>query len=275
MFKRIILVFIAILVVSFSSACSTEQKMNSNSKVPQPQTVVVKNEILTELPIRYAVGIPVLMYHSVDEEKDNDAVIGKELFAKHMEYLYRHKYYTASLDELYAHLTGRRALPEKSVVLTFDDGYEDTYNIVMPILKQYGFKSTVFVPAADIGKNLTLNQLKEMRQAGMEIASHSDRHRDLSLLSYEDQVKEVAASKEKLDRLLNQDTKYFCYPNGSYNDVTLRILVQKGFNMAFTINSGWVKPNDNVFTLKRVWMGNSIDLRHLEERLTTENYSIL
>lgn len=271
MCRRIVLLFVAALLAAFTSACFTEQMPTPTS---QPSTLTLKQAQL-EQPINPAVNIPVLMYHSIAEEKGNDAVISPELFAKHMEYLYQHKYYTASLDELYDHLTGRKALPEKSVVLTFDDGYLDTYSIAMPILKRYGFKSTVFVPAADIGKNLTVIQLNEMKQAGMVIASHSNNHRDLSPLTDKEQLEEVTESKAKLDNLLSQDTKYFCYPNGSYNESTLQILRKNGFKMAFTINPGWVKPQDNLLLLKRVWMGNSITLQHLEERLTTENYPIL
>lgn len=271
MYRKIVWLLSAVLLTAFISACSSGQML-----APTPQQLTPKqNQAPVEQSDKPLASIPVLMYHSIADEKGNDAVISAALFAKHMEYLYQQGYYTASLDELYDHLTGKKALPEKSVVLTFDDGYLDTYATVMPILKSYGFRSTVFVPAADIGKNLTVAQLKEMKQAGMVIASHSNHHRDLSPLTKNEQLEEVLESKTKLDKLLNQDTKYFCYPNGSYNDVTLQIVRENGFKMAFTINPGWVQPKDDLLLLKRVWMGNSITLPHLKERLSTENYPIL
>lgn len=264
--------FLAVLFVTISSGCATLSKPAvPDNSAPSPK-ITASNE---KQSVKTAVNIPVLMYHSVAEEKDNDAVISPELFQQQMAYLHQHQYYTATLDELYDHLTGKKLLPEKTVVLTFDDGYKDTYDIVMPLLMRYGFKSTVFIPTADIGKNVTEKQLQEMKKAGMEIASHSEHHQDMGPLPYQVQVNEVVHSKQKLDQLLQQDTRYFCYPNGSYTEDTLKILAQQGFKMAFTIDPGWVAPKDNFFLVKRVWMGNSIDLRHFEERITTEKYSIL
>ena len=271
--KKSICFIIAIMLSVLCSACTSGPKISTNSQVTRTNMESAQHEVLPEQSVKHAKNIPVLMYHSISEEKDNDAVISRELFAEQMQYLYQHRYYTASLDELYDHLTGKKALPEKSVVLTFDDGYEDTYT--MPILKQYNFRSVVFVPIAHIGVNLTVNQLKEMKQAGMDIASHSYSHNDLGKMSDDDQQREIVESKEKLDKLFSQDTKYFCFPNGSYNETTLRMLMQKGFEMSFTIDPGWVKPKDNLLLLKRVWIGNRVDLKHFEERLTKENYSIL
>lgn len=219
--------------------------------------------------------VPVLMYHSVGPEKGNDAVITRERFAEQMNYLRQNDYHPISLDELEAYMEGRGKLPPKPVVLTFDDGYRDTYEVVFPILKKHGFRSVLFIPATFVGSRLTWQELQEMRAAGMEIASHSYTHRDLGKMSPAEQAEEIARAKEILDRNLQQDTRYFCYPNSSYNQVTLRLLREKGFKLAFTIEPGWAKPGDDPLTLRRVWMGNSVDVLHLEERLTREDYSIL
>ena len=220
-------------------------------------------------------GVPVLMYHSIGEEKDNDAVISRELFVAHMAYLYQKDYHPISLDDLYGYLSARMPLPPKPVVISFDDGYKDTYEVAFPVLKQYGFKSVLFVPAGDVGKNLSWQQLQEMKAAGMEIASHSFHHISLSDLSIEEQMVEITKSKELLDHDLGQDSKYFCYPNGGYTQKTLQLLKEKGFVLAVTIEPGWVKPGDDPLTLRRIWMGNSVELRHLEERLTREDYPLI
>lgn len=220
-------------------------------------------------------GIPVLMYHSIGEEKNNDAVISKDRFAEQMGYLAKHNYTPISLDDLYAYLGGSGDLPAKPVLLTFDDGYRDTYEVVFPILKQYGFKSVLFIPATFAGTRLSWQELREMKAAGMEIGSHSLTHRDLGDMTPAQQAEEIAKSKEILDSFLSQNTRYFCYPNSSFNQETLKLLKSHGFRLAFTINPGWVKPGDDPLTLQRVWMGNNVDLAHFEERLSRSDYSML
>ncbi len=220
-------------------------------------------------------GIPVLMYHSIGEAKNNDAVIAKERFAEQMAYLASHNYTPISLDDLYAYLSSSGDLPAKPVVLTFDDGYRDTYEVALPILRKYGFKSVLFIPASFAGDRLSWQELREMKVAGMEIASHSLTHRDLGDMTPAQQAEEIAKSKEILDSFLSQNTRYFCYPNSSYNQETLKLLKSHGFRLAFTIDPGWAKPGDEPLTLRRVWMGNNVDLAHFEERLSRSDYSIL
>jgi peptidoglycan/xylan/chitin deacetylase (PgdA/CDA1 family) len=221
------------------------------------------------------VGVPVLMYHQIGEEKGNDAVISASRFAEHMEYLHKHGYRTLTLDELADYLDGRAELPPKPVVLTFDDGYRDTYEIAMPLLKKYGFKSTLFIPAGEAEQRYSWAELREMKAAGMEIGSHSFSHRDLGAMTPQRQAEEIGRSKEALDRNLGQDSRYFCYPNGSYNAETLRLLRANGFRLAVTIEPGWVKRGDNPLLLKRVWMGNEVDVKNFEARVTCEDYPIL
>jgi len=220
-------------------------------------------------------GVPILMYHSIGWEKGNDAVISPERFAEHMAFLHDNGYVPISLDELDQYLRGARQLPAKAVVITFDDGYRDTYEIAMPILKRYNFRATLFVPVAEVTKRLTWDELREMKAAGMAIASHSYRHRDLGGLPPEVQAEEIRRAKVILDKELGQDTKYFCYPNGSYDAATLKILREQGYRLAFTIEPGWAKPGDDPLRLKRIWMGNSVNTFHLKERLTREDYPIL
>lgn len=220
-------------------------------------------------------GVPVLMYHQIGDERNNDAVISLERFAEHMEYLHRNGFSTLSLEELEAFLSGRAELPPKPVVITFDDGYRDTYEVALPILKRYNFKSTLFIPTGDKDRRISWAELREMKAAGMAVASHSNTHRELAAMTAAAKTEEIARSKELLDRNLGQDTGYFCYPNGSYDEETIALLRKHGYRLAVTIEPGWVKRGDNPFALKRVWVGNQVDLRHFEYRVTREDYPIL
>lgn len=220
-------------------------------------------------------GVPVLMYHKIGEEKGNDAVISPARFAEHMEFLYKNGYRTLSLEEIEAYVAGKTELPPKPVVITFDDGYRDTYEIAMPLMKKYGFKSTVFVMLADAERHLSWDELKEMRAAGMAVQPHGYTHRDLGAMTAAQQAAEIMKAKEMLDSGLGQDSRYYCYPNGSYNEQTFRLLREKGFALAVTIDPGWVKRGDNPLLLRRVWMGNGVNLRHFEARVSRADYPIL
>lgn len=272
---RKLLILTAILLALAAAACAPAPS-SGGPKAPAPTAPAVQTAApepaRTSPPPK---GVPVLMYHKIDEEKGNDAVIAPARFAEQMEYLHKNGYRPLTLGELEAYLDGRAELPPKPVVLTFDDGYRDTYEIAMPLLRKYGFRSTLFIPAADAERRLTWEELREMKAAGMEIGSHSYTHRELGAMSSAAQAAEIARSKEIFDRMLGQDTRYFCYPNGSYGPETLRLLREKGFTLAVTIEPGWVKRGDDKLTLKRVWMGNAVDLKNFEARLTREDYPIL
>jgi peptidoglycan/xylan/chitin deacetylase (PgdA/CDA1 family) len=270
--RKILLV--ALIIGSIAAAATALLSTQPAGKTPavSPAVRQENSPVVKHTP---PAGIPVLMYHSIGEEKNNDAVIAKERFAEQMAFLSSHNFTPISLDDLYAYLNGSGDLPPKPVVLTFDDGYRDTYEVAFPILKQYGFKSVLFIPATFAGDRLSWQELREMKAAGMEIGSHSLTHQDLGDMTQAQQAAEIAKSKEILDSFLSQNTRYFCYPNSSYNQETLKLLKLHGYRLAVTIDSGWVKPGDEPFTLRRVWIGNSVDLAHFEERLSRSDYSML
>ena len=89
----------------------------------------------------YAVpdGVPVLMYHMIGDEEGNPAVMSEENFQWQMAYLAENGYHPITMQELYDYVTKEAPLPEKPVCITFDDGYEDNYRIVYPLMKSYGF----------------------------------------------------------------------------------------------------------------------------------------
>lgn len=271
----IMVIFVVLCFIYSGMGKSLFADQKSKAVGEQTKEAVSKTEQAAEQPVSFSGGVPVLMYHSVGEEANNDAVISVALFKEHMLYLHQNGYQPISLSQLQAYLQGKSGLPAKPVVLTFDDGYRDTYEVVIPILKQYGFKSVLFIPAGDTGQRLSWQEIREIKKSGMEISSHSFHHRELGGLSRAEQLDEVAKSKEVLDRMLGQNTQYFCYPNGSYDDDTFRALREQGFSLAVTTNPGWAKPGDNLLALPRVWMGNGVDLKRFKERLTREDYSIL
>lgn len=220
--------------------------------------------------------IPVLMYHSIaDGQVANSAVVAVGVFKQQMQYLKDNGYTTLSLDELYNFIQSNRPVPQKSVVLTFDDGYEDSYTNVFPVLKSFVFRATIFVIPALTDKSgayLKTTQLKEMDKNGMDIESHTVNHEKLGELSAAKQLKTLIQSKQMLEVALNKKIKYIAYPFGSYNSYTVKEAQKAGYSMAFTTNDGWAGKNTDILLLNRVFVNSLKGMDQYIERLNNPNY---
>ena len=221
-------------------------------------------------------GLPILMYHKIGDDKDTDAVIREDLFRQQMEFLKEQGYHPLTMDELYEYVVQNKPVPEKPVVLTFDDGYADTYTVVYPVLKALGFPATVFVNPGDVGTRLTWDQIKEMRQAGITISNHGFDHKEMGLMTAKEQEENMVKGQHALAADAGiTDNVWFCFPYGSMNEESEKLAQQLGFKLALSMKSGWAHPGDDPYNLKRVWIGNAVDLAHFKERLSTEHFSDL
>lgn len=222
-------------------------------------------------------SIPVLYYHSIDYEKGNELRIPKEKFRQQMQYLKDNKYTTLSLDEFYNFLVNNNPVPNKSVIITFDDGYKDNYENAFPILKEFGFRATIFVITSTIDKEkdfLTSNELKEMSSCNIGIESHTVNHDNLNSLDYDAQIKTLKDSKEFLERILGKEVKYIAYPYGKWNENTLKAVKSAGYNMAFTTIGGWSNKDQGLYTLNRVYVSNNHNMDEFKRRLTNSHYEV-
>jgi peptidoglycan/xylan/chitin deacetylase (PgdA/CDA1 family) len=220
-------------------------------------------------------GIPVLMYHAIGYEAGNTARVPKENFIKQMKYLKNNGYVTLTLDEAYDFFVKNKPIPEKSVVLTFDDGYVDNYVEAMPILKKFGFKATIFVITGAVNKSknyMNVEQLKEMEASGMDIQGHTVHHKNLKELSYAIQLQTLKESKDFLEKSLNKRIKYFAYPYGEYSKETLKAVKEAGYTMAFATAGRWSDKADGILTLDRVFISGSANLDVFIDRISNSNY---
>lgn len=258
-----------------------KEKHADNNKSQKAKAAVVDNENKKEREFKYGTlkynntSIPVVMYHSIDYEKGNELRVPKEKFREQMKYLKDNAYTTLSLDELYSFIINNKPIPEKSIVLTFDDGYKDNYNNAYPILKEFGFNATVFVITNCVDKEaafLTSKQLKEMEKNKIDIESHTLNHDKLDKLSYDKQIETLKGSKEYLEKLLNKKIKYIGYPYGEYNDTAVKATKDTGYTMAFTTESGWANKNQGVYTLHRVYISANYNMEEFKRRITNVNY---
>ncbi|WFP51649.1 polysaccharide deacetylase family protein [Methylomonas sp. EFPC3] len=214
----------------------------------------------------------VLMYHGTPSEKPESVYsIEASLFAKHLKYLKQNGWNTV----LFRDLDKPHLLPKKSVVLTFDDGYKDNYEGAFLPLVERDMKASWFITTDCIGghahwlggqsqqtRMLDPGQLLEMHSAGMEIASHTHSHPDLSLLNHDQQLAEFDQAKTLLEQLLTAPVTSLAYPFGRFNADSLAAAELAGYKLACTTQPGWREPDSNPLLIKRitVYSGDSPSL---------------
>lgn len=149
-----------------------------------------------------------------------------------------------SLHQLVTHLRTGNPLPEKPILLTFDDGYGGHYQYVYPLLQRYRYPAVFSVYTKNLGidtgrSHVTWEQLKTMAQSPLvTIASHSLTHpQDLTKLSYTELQREIKESKQILERKLEEPIDYFTYPAGKHNDRVKDFVRQAGYVAALAMDN--------------------------------------
>lgn len=200
-----------------------------------------------------AAGVPILAYHRVNDDNELYSIKPAE-FEKHMKYLADSGYTALSLSEMFEAFAGKRDMPRKPVVITFDDGYADNYLTALPIMEKYGMKATVFIIPGQVGQPeyLTWEQAKALQKRGTEIGSHTLSHAALSEITGAEQVRELAESKAILERNLATPIVYLAYPYGKFSPGLFEILREAGYQAACTGVTGLNFQGTNPYALKRI-----------------------
>jgi peptidoglycan/xylan/chitin deacetylase (PgdA/CDA1 family) len=216
----------------------------------------------TPVPLPDQARVPILMYHYVSELPSNpdryrlDLTVSPENFEAQLQYLAKAGYRTITLTDLYLHLMQAYPLPEKPIVLTFDDGYRDAYEVVFPLLLDYGFTGTFFVLATpahfESPDYLTWAQMKEMSDAGMDIQAHGRDHVDLRGRSYDYLVYQIRGIQEAIHYHTGRLPRFFCYPSGRYDANVIAVLKSAGYWGAVTTVWGRAHNRDNLFEMPRL-----------------------
>jgi peptidoglycan/xylan/chitin deacetylase (PgdA/CDA1 family)/glycosyltransferase involved in cell wall biosynthesis len=211
-------------------------------------------------PLEYAPSktLPVLMYHRVGPDLPGtyrELTVSPGRFKEHMEWLKRNGYSTVGTGDWLAWRREGNPLPQKPVLLTFDDAYEALVEHAFPVLKEYGFTGTVFVVTGEIGgentwdrnegsapiKCMSGEQIRHWSAEGIEFGAHTRTHADLTTLSGSGLEMEVAKSRDDLAAILGAAPLSFAYPFGHYNDAA-RCCAEKVFQLAFTCDEGLNAP---------------------------------
>lgn len=215
----------------------------------------------------------ILMYHMIKEHtggKFKGLRVSPFMFEKQIKYLSENGWHFFTMNELIAQ---KGSLPEKSVVITFDDGYEDNYTNALPILQKYNAKATIYLvvdrhdrewSSRRKAKNntgelmrepkLTDEQIGKMLQSGLiEIGSHTVTHDNLTKLCREKKEEEIKKSKEMLEKKFSIRCDSFCYPFGLFDTVDWKLVRDAGYTNATTTDNGIDDiQSTNPYLLKRI-----------------------
>ncbi|MFH0929161.1 MAG: polysaccharide deacetylase family protein [Candidatus Aenigmatarchaeota archaeon] len=234
-----------------------------NSTEPLSTAVLSTNEtgvwIEYVKPIEYTEElVPILYYHGIGETYPSPYNTKVSDFISHMDYLYKNNYNTITFAELLEYMNSNKKLPEKAVVITFDDGWKDQYDNAFPILKRYGFTATFFIIT-----NYTINNnyypgymgiadVQALHAGGMDIACHSKTHPigglNLTANPGLNLSLEINESKNDICGWLDGDCpKVFAYPEGVFDDSIIEWVKGNDFIGARAIEKdgvgeGWIEP---------------------------------
>jgi peptidoglycan/xylan/chitin deacetylase (PgdA/CDA1 family) len=223
--------------------------------------------------------IPILMYHSIAQStnpKFKQLAVPPASFAEQMAYLHRHSYTLINVTQLVRMLSDERfALPERPVVLTFDDGFADFFTHALPILKQFSFTATLYITTGYINSTsrwlrpegetsrlmLTWDQIAEISASGIECGAHTHSHPQLDILPLPDARNEIVKSKELLERHLGQEVTSFAYPFGYYTAAIRQQVRQAGYISACAVKFAINSETTDFYALKRLMITADTDIK--------------
>lgn len=242
-----------------------EIRDDSDENINNPDELVNSNSNIYDSSIKLVSdnrGIPVLYYHSVNDTVDNEVTISPELLKKQLEYIKYQGYITLSMNEVENYILYNQPIPEKSILITFDDGYMDNYYKAYPILKELNMKATIFCITSELDGSYYLSKeaLKEMSQNNIDIESHTVNHLHLNKLTYDEQLKEMSGSKTKLENITGKKVTSIAFPFGDYNEDSVKAAKNAGYSIAFTTNKGFADRDDNPLELNRIYVNSYYDM---------------
>jgi len=237
--------------------------------------------------------VPILMYHSISDHatrKYSPFAISPTLFAQQLEYLKQQHYTPITVTQFMdIRARGEQFLPEKPVLLTFDDGLEDFYTGAFSALQQYNFPATLYVVTGFMNGTsrwlqaegegnrpmLTWDKLAEIQAGGVECGGHTHYHPQLDTVPLARARNEIVQCKAILEDHLGQQIHSFAYPYGYHTTAVKQAVQAAGYTSACAVKYEMCSYTTDPFALKRLMVGPTTDLHALEALLTTGYTSAL
>lgn len=222
--------------------------------------------------------VPVLMYHEISASPYGSPrlAVSPASFASQLGYLADQGFSTVTAGQLAAAIAGRDRLPDRTVVLTFDDGFADFHHTALPLLTKYGFTATLFMTTGWIrdaqfragsapGPMLCWSQLSEAAAAGIEIAAHSHQHPQLDQLGGRALHRELGTSKSILEDRLDAAVPGLAYPFGYSNAGVRGMARDLGYRYGYVVANRLIGADPDPYALPRLTVSRSASLRKFEQ----------
>ncbi len=193
----------------------------------------------------------ILGYHSIGRDA---SVISTPLgvFRQHIEWLMENKFRVMTLKEWWDAAAANQSVPDRSAILTFDDGFKGILDHAAPVLSEFGIRATVFIVTDYIGKTnafdralntpehplLDWNEIEKLKSLGWDIQLHGKQHVPVTLLDEEKLEDDLMQGKTLLENRLGERVEFFCYPYGIFDAKAVRVLKKTGFRAAVTCMAG-------------------------------------
>ncbi|MBL7635030.1 polysaccharide deacetylase family protein [Atlantibacter hermannii] len=238
-------------------------------------------------------GIPVLTWHHILRDEENtrfrhtSTTTSVRAFSNQMTWLRDMGYTTLSLYQLEGYVNNRINLPARAVVITFDDGLKSVSRYAWPVLKQYGFTATAFIISSRIKRHpqkwdpislqfMSVSELQSIQDV-FDIQSHTHflhridglRHPILLSRSYHNILFDFERSRRALAQF-NPHVLYLSYPFGGYDEKAVKAAHDAGFHLAVTTVKGKVKPGDNPYLLKRLYILRTDSLEDMARLISNQ-----
>ena len=204
-------------------------------------------------------AVVILEYHRVTDDRaaDDDGRaynVPPAEFSEQLDYLQDNGYHTITMQEYMKARKGKFSLPEKPIILTFDDGYADNFSEMLPILEAHNMKAVVYMIVNNIGRKdyLTWNELKEMQRRGVEIGSHTSDHLPLTTLPENKRRDQVRLSKLLMEWNGINTVFSLSYPNGAYDEELPPLLKSEDYLNAVTGDPGLNTQDTDPYLLRRI-----------------------
>ncbi len=200
--------------------------------------------------------IPILLYHDVQQSYTEDKAVitvTPEKFDEHIYTLLINGYTPVSFEDVYNAANGKFTMPERPVIISFDDGYDTNYKYAYPVIMKYGVKATIFVVTDTVGKTLKnsvhfdWNHAKEMQDSGLvSIYSHTLNHSDLMELDGFELERELRMSRYQIEKNLGTSCDVIAFPYGNFNSTVTEAARRAGYNVMAQVGETGVNTLYNV-----------------------------
>ncbi|MEP7193818.1 MAG: polysaccharide deacetylase family protein [Actinomycetota bacterium] len=235
-------------------------------------------------PVRRLEGLPILMYHSISPTAAPGFArfaMHPGDFAAHMAFIADAGYQAITISEAMALQDRRQQLPERAVVLTFDDGFDDFHTTALPILREYRLRATLYVTTGYVGRTgrwladcdeqdrvmIGWSQLREAAAEGVEIGAHSHTHPQLDRLEATRLADEIRRPKALLEDRLGVAVKSFAYPFGYWDRTTRRAVAKAGYDSACGVDDLPARTGRSRLALPRLTVDAGTSVEQLRQLL--------